>query len=76
MKYPCEGCLVDPICISDCNLLYFYIKFLDRQSIKIIPDEVVHTRDRLDRALYTAAYNDISYKLFMKIVSITNEKKW
>lgn len=68
MKYPCEGCLVDPICNVGCESLYFYMKFIDKKPVLNIPDEVIYTDNRISRALVTASSTDISSDLFIKFV--------
>ena len=44
--YPCEGCLVDVVCIDPCDELIF---FSDNLNTTNIPYETIKTANRLER---------------------------
>jgi len=53
MIYPCDGCLVDVICVDECDKLIWYLDALVKAPI---PDELICTDNRRARTI-NATFN-------------------
>lgn len=73
MKYPCEGCLVDPICVFTCDEFIWY---LDALVMCSIPDWLIRNDTRQKRAKVTSILYHRNTSLHIDIVrAITRLEK-
>jgi hypothetical protein len=52
MKYPCEDCLVDVICIKSCDKLIFFLDSLIGTTGKYIHPEWIENKNKMERLLH------------------------
>jgi len=72
MQYPCKTCIVDPICETECELLLFYIKFLDNKGKPNIPMHLISTKNRAQRTINCSSLGVVSSNFYREVVETIN----
>ena len=70
MKYPCDGCIVDPVCYKFCSKLLYFVAEMDSEASEdklSIPIDVIKNEVRYIRLLNCATRPSFTMKLFFRI---------